>query len=183
MPIEMPVTVAALSHRRSGPGVRTIRMAMMAKGRISVPIYFEPAASPTRRPSRMARCGAGSCSNLISAASASTRKAATKISSLKRRACTMKERRHRGGRRRQGWQVGQHEPCQAEGGEHHDAAGQSAKHPDQLGQGGQIGRMHHECRGLRQIDHEQGMVVGVAPRADAAKLDEARPTPRRADSR
>jgi hypothetical protein len=35
VPIEMPVTVAALSHRRSGPGVRTIRMAMMAKGRIS----------------------------------------------------------------------------------------------------------------------------------------------------
>jgi hypothetical protein len=47
------------------------------------------------------------------------------------------ERRHRGRRRRrQGWQFGQHEPCQAEGGEHHDAAGQSPKHPDQLGQGG-----------------------------------------------
>jgi hypothetical protein len=52
---------------------------------------------------------------------------------LEKAGSTMKERRHHGGRRRQGWQVGQHEPCQAEGGEHHDAAGQSAKHPDQLG--------------------------------------------------
>src|SRR4029077_18241799 len=84
------VMVPALSHLRSGPGVGTSRMAMTAKSRISTPIYFEPAASPTRRPSRTARCGAGSCSNLISAASASTRNAATKISSLNRRACTTK---------------------------------------------------------------------------------------------
>ena len=50
------------------------------------------------------------------------------------------ERRHRGGRRgRQGWQVGQHEPCQAEGGEHEDAAGQSAEHPGKMRQGRRSG--------------------------------------------
>ncbi len=38
----------------------------------------------------MARYGAGSCSNLIRVASASRRKVATKISSLKMRAWTMK---------------------------------------------------------------------------------------------
>jgi hypothetical protein len=83
------------------------------------------------------------------------------------------ERRHRAGRRRcQGRQVGEHEPRKVEGGEHHDPAGQSAKHADEMGQGWLIGRLHHEGRALRQIDHEQGMVVGVASLADADKLDE-----------
>ena len=124
----------------------------------------------------MARCGAGSCSSLISAASASTRKAATKISSLNRRACTTKSgatalaaAAAKAGR------SGEHEPRQVEGGEHHDAAGQSAKHADQMGQGWLIGRLHHECCALRQIDHQQGMVVGVASLGDADKLDDLVP--------
>jgi hypothetical protein len=85
----------------------------------------------------------------------------------------MKSSAHSGGRhRRQGRHVGEHEPRKVEGGEHHDAAGQSAKHADQMGQGWLIGRLHHERRALRQIDHEQRMVVGVASLAHADKLDE-----------
>jgi len=86
VPMETALTVPARSARRSGPGVGTRIMARMAKGRINAPIYFDPAAQPMSRPSRMARCGAGSCSNLISVASASRRKVPTKISSLKMRA-------------------------------------------------------------------------------------------------
>jgi hypothetical protein len=62
---------------------------MAAKGSRSAPTYLEPAARPTQRPSLSAPRAVGSSNKRISAASASTMKAARKISSLKKRACTL----------------------------------------------------------------------------------------------
>ena len=128
----------------------------------------------------MARCGAGSCSSLISAASASTRKAATKISSLNSRACTTKSGATAvAAAAAKAGSSGSTSRARVECREHRDAAGQSAKHTDQMGQGWLIGRLHHQCCALCQIDHEQSMVVGVASLGDADKLDEF--VPRHAD--
>ena len=114
----------------------------------------------------MARRCVGSCSNLISAASTSTRKQARKMSSLKRRACTVKSgvaaaaaAAAKDGR------SGSKEPCQNEGGKHEDAACHYAKHPHEMRQGGQIWRLHHEGSGLPQIDNEERMIVVVISRS------------------
>jgi hypothetical protein len=170
--METALTVPARSGRRSGPGAGTRTMARMAKGRINAPMYFDPAAHPMSRPSRMARCGAGSCSNLISVA----KEGRDEDILLEDAGMNDEERRRRGGRgRSQGRQSVQIEPRQREGGEHHDAAGECAENPGEFGQGWRVRRLHYKRRGLRQVDHEQRVIVVVPSGADASKLDDLVP--------
>jgi hypothetical protein len=62
----------------------------------------------------MARCGAGSRSNLVSAASQHEEGRDENILFEDAGMHDEERRRRAGGRRRQGWPVGQHEPRQAE---------------------------------------------------------------------
>jgi hypothetical protein len=121
----------------------------------------------------MARCGAGHCSNLISAASVKTRKRRDKSVLLEDSGMHGDERRHRRGcGGRQGWQVGQHEPCQTERPEDQQAAGQAGKDSSELRQRLPIGQLNDERGGLRQVDHDQRMVEAVAAGADGPELNE-----------
>ena len=78
------------------------------------------------------------------------------------RACTSDDRRCR--RRkccREGAELGQHQPRQPIGGEHEETAGKRRARPPDLDNGLEIARAGEQIGELRDLDHEERVVIAI----------------------